>query len=147
MSDARVSPQAPSRRVANLFIVGFLAYHVAMPLTYYLGDRGYDERFSWRMFSTLRLQQCSMKVTEAAGSATREVAVKRDVQAAWANLLERARLPVVEKYLHRRCEQQNITHVTYTRHCRNTDGAPLPPETLVMDCASRGLRAQPEGER
>lgn len=145
MSDARVTPPNSSRRVANLFVVAFLAYHVAMPLTYYFGDRGYDERFSWRMFSTLRLQQCSMKVTEATGGTQREVAVRRDVQAAWASLLERARLPVVEKYLHRRCEQQDVTEVTYTRQCTNTDGSPLPLETLIMDCASRGLRGQAGG--
>lgn len=155
MSDARVTPPESSssdsawtgRRAANLFIVAFLAFQVAMPLTYYFGDRGYDERFSWRMFSTLRLQQCSMKVTEAAGQEpAREVAVRRDIQVAWVSLLERARTAVVENYLTRRCERQKVSTVTYTRQCNNTDGAPLPAEVLAMDCASRELRAQGENK-
>src|SRR5262245_37769335 len=108
MSDAPDTPpnasRFGSRRAVNLFILAFLAYQVAMPLRYYLGDRGYDERFSWRMFSTLRLQKCQVHVSEATehaaaggASAFQEVTVKRDVQAAWVNLLERVRMPVVEK--------------------------------------------------
>src|SRR5690242_15394556 len=45
-----------NRLWSNVFIALFLAYQLAMPLRYYLGGRGYDERFSWRMFSTLRMQ-------------------------------------------------------------------------------------------
>ena len=152
MSDAGETPpsaasRSGSRRLANVFIVAFLAYHVAMPLTYYLGDRGYDERFSWRMFSTLRLQQCKVQIaeTQAADTKFRDVSVKRDVQAAWVSLLERVRMPVVEKYLERRCELHDATQVRYTRRCTNTDGTPLPVQALLMDCAAGELRAQNEG--
>jgi len=136
----------PRRRaLANAFILAFLAFQLAMPLRYYLGDRGYDERFSWRMFSTLRLQQCSMQVAEAGESeAFRNVAVHRDVQVAWVSLLERVRMPVVEKYLRRRCERPGIAKVSYTRRCTNTDGTPLPAQTLVMQCAAGTLRVQGE---
>jgi hypothetical protein len=132
-----------SRLLANSFILAFLAFQVAMPLRYYLGDRGYDERFSWRMFSTLRLQQCSMQVAEAGENQPfRDVAVKRDLQVAWVNLLERVRMPVVEKYLARRCERPSTAKVSYTRRCTNTDGSALPVQTIVMDCGARTLRAE-----
>ena len=113
-----------------------------MPLRYYLGERGYDERFSWRMFSTIRMQQCAVQISESvSGSALfHDVQVRRDVQAAWVNLLERVRMPVVEKYLTRRCERQNATLVRYTRRCTDTDGTALPVRTLELDCASRELR-------
>ena len=149
MADATETPHTPrigSRRLANGFIAGFLLFQVGMPLRYYLGDRGYDERFSWRMFSTLRMQQCEMQVSEATarGAASepafRPVQVRRDVQVAWVNLLERVRMPVVEKYLARRCERQNATRVTYTRRCTDTDGSALPVQTLSMDCATQTLR-------
>jgi hypothetical protein len=149
MSDARKSPPEPSRsgerRLSNLFIAAFLAFQILMPLRYYLGERGYDERFSWRMFSTIRLQQCAMQISESvhvAGETPqfRDVQVRRDVQAAWVNLLERVRMPVVEKYLTRRCERQNATLVRYTRRCMDTDGTALPVRTLELDCASRELR-------
>lgn len=148
MADATETPHKPgigSRRLANWFIAGFLLFQVAMPLRYYLGGRGYDERFSWRMFSTLRMQQCEMQVSEATSQdannpAFRPVQVRRDVQVAWVNLLERVRMPVVEKYLARRCERQGATRVTYTRRCTDTDGSALPVQTLSMDCATRTLR-------
>jgi hypothetical protein len=150
MSDApETPPQASSfgtRRLSNLFIVAFLAFQIAMPLRYYLSDRGYDERFSWRMFSTIRLQQCDMQISEATKRRSngepefREVAVRQDVQAAWVALLERVRMPVVEKYLARRCQRQDAIETSYTRRCTNTDGKLLPVQTLRMDCGSRELR-------
>lgn len=147
MSDARETPPKATgfgtRWLSNVFIAAFLAFQIGMPLRYYLGDRGYDERFSWRMFSTLRMQQCEMKISERAatgGEAFRDVPVRRDVQAAWLNLLERVRLPVVEKYLARRCERQHAAEVRYTRRCTDTDGSSLPVQTLRMDCSTRELR-------
>jgi hypothetical protein len=150
MSDARQTPPEPSRaaarRLSNLFIAAFLAFQILMPLRYYLGERGYDERFSWRMFSTIRMQQCEMQISESLAHSPsgqpefRDVRVRRDVQAAWVNLLERVRMPVVEKYLLRRCEQQQARRVRYTRRCTNTDGSALPVQTLELDCTSRELR-------
>jgi hypothetical protein len=128
------------RRLANAFIVVFLAYQVAMPLRYYLGGRGYDERFSWRMFSSLRLQQCEMQVEETVAGRSRPVSVSRDVQVAWVKLLERVRLPVVEKYLVRRCESPDVDEVSYSRRCTDTGGASVPSSTLRMRCADRSLR-------
>ena len=146
MADAPETPPNAgigSRRLTNTFIAAFLLFQVAMPLRYYLGDRGYDERFSWRMFSTLRMQQCEMQISEALSadrSAFREVQVRRDIQVAWVNLLERVRMPVVKKYLARRCERQNASRVSYARRCIDTDGSALPVQTWLMDCASHTLR-------
>jgi hypothetical protein len=98
------------------------------------------------MFSTIRMQQCEMQISESVArgddgeAAFRDVRVRRDVQAAWVNLLERVRMPVVEKYLQRRCEQQNANLVRYTRRCRDTDGTALPVQTLELDCKSGELR-------
>ncbi|HKU37784.1 MAG TPA: hypothetical protein VJR89_06550 [Polyangiales bacterium] len=147
MPDARAdaTAEAEPRRATRLFILGFLAFQIAMPLRYYLGERGYDERFSWRMFSTLRLQDCAISVAEATSRGPngaleyRDVKVPRDVQAAWVNLLERVRRPVVEKYLARRCERQALS-VKYTRRCTNTDGSALPARTLELDCSDGSLR-------
>jgi hypothetical protein len=155
MSDAGDTPPKQPRlesshaRLTNAFIVAFLLFQIGMPLRYYFGNRGYDERFSWRMFSTLRMQQCEMQISEATerGSngepAFRDVQVKRDVQAAWVNLLERVRMPVVEKYLKRRCEQQGAVSVRYTRRCQDTDGSALPVQKLLMECSSGELREAP----
>jgi hypothetical protein len=146
---ARATPSAPkppvpeaspwrSRRAQNAFIALFLAVQIGVPLHYYLSDRDYDERFSWRMFSTLRLRDCAVHVTETprgAGGISREVAIERDIHVAWVRLLERMRTAVVDKYLHRRCELAAIERVDYVRTCNDTDGSELTPVRRSLDCA------------
>jgi hypothetical protein len=137
-------PDRRRRRLTNVFIAAFLAFQVAVPLRYYLGDRDYDERFSWRMFSTLRLRDCDVRVSETVldGNVSREqpVAIERDVQVAWVRLLERMRRTVVDKYLRRRCEREHVERVEYVLTCKDTDGQDLPALGRVLRCAE----AQPQ---
>jgi hypothetical protein len=139
---------AGSRTWSNALIVLFLAFHVAMPLRYYLGGGGYDERFSWRMFSTLRMQKCSVKVEETVGSEddsgaeTRAVNLQKTVQIAWIGMLERYRRPVVDKLLRWRCgKQADARAVRYTRDCVDTDGSALPTTRVSIDCPSGRIDA------
>jgi len=127
-----------ARRLANLFIGAFLAFQIAMPLSYYLGAHDYDERFSWRMFSTLRLQDCAIQVNEtlrdAGSSRAQAVAIERDVQVAWVRLLERMRTAVVDAYLRRRCEGEHVERVEFVRTCKDTDGKPLATQRRSLQC-------------
>jgi hypothetical protein len=129
------------RRLTNLFIGSFLVFQVAMPLSYYLGIRDYDERFSWRMFSTLRLRDCDIHVietrSEAGRSVPHEVAIGADVQVAWVRLLERMRNSVVDKYLRRRCQLGQVERVEYVRSCKDTDGTALPPTRRSLQCTEQ----------
>jgi hypothetical protein len=125
-----------ARGLENAFIAGFLALQIAMPLSYYLGGRGYDERFSWRMFSTLRLRDCTVRVLEQSreGAPPQPVALEQDVQASWVRLLERQRTAVIDKYLARRCRRGDVWQVEYVRTCQDTDGRALPPITQQLRC-------------
>jgi hypothetical protein len=139
-SSAPSAEPAPRNRLAsNLFIALFLAYQLLMPLRYYLGGRGYDERFSWRMFSTLRMQECKVHVEERAGDEPRAVDLDKALQIAWIGMLERYRRPVVDKLLARRCAQEGVSEVRYERSCIDTDGSALPKTTVVRACASGKL--------
>lgn len=144
VSEASGSP-GPSRWT-NAFIVLFLGYQLVMPLRYYLGGRGYDERFSWRMFSTVRMQECRVQVEERVGEQTRAVNLQKAVQIAWINMLERYRRPVVDKLLARRCEEESAREVRYTRTCVDTDGKALPETRVTMDCKSGRFRVEHEHE-
>jgi hypothetical protein len=140
-----VPTATPPRRLQNTFIAVFLAVQIGVPLHYYLSEPDYDERFSWRMFSTLRLRDCAVHVTETprdAGGVSREVAIERDVHVAWLRLLERMRGPVVDKYLRRRCELAAIERVEYVRTCKDTDGTELSPTRRNLDCAQSEPRAE-----
>src|SRR5438477_6595214 len=109
--------RAIMRAASNGFIAAFLLYQIAMPLRYYARGGGYDERFSWRMFSTVRMQKCTVRVRETAkpddGGEARErsVNLNHELQIAWIGMLERDRPQVVRKFLARRCQQPDVSAV------------------------------------
>ena len=129
---------ARKRRRENLTIAAILVFQIAMPLSYYVSHRLYDERFSWRMFSTLRLRDCKVEVKEHVNidgsERVRQVNIERDVHVAWLRLLERMRSAVVDEYLERRCESPDVTSVDFACHCNDTDGRPLAPMERQLTC-------------
>ena len=44
------------------WIALFLVVQMAVPASYYLRKDRHDERFSWRMFSTMRMAKCDPEV-------------------------------------------------------------------------------------
>lgn len=133
---------ARARRVANVFIALFLAYQVVTPLSYYLSARVYDERFGWRMFSTVRLQQCELTVSEASASdgIARQVGLGGKLHIAWINLLKRGWPRVIERFLITRCAADGIAEVRLERRCRATDGSALPPDRFALACGTDHVR-------
>jgi hypothetical protein len=72
----------------NLFIVGWVGLQVALPLSYYLGDDRFDERFAWRMFSPVRLSECRVKLvdrTDGAATIVRPNAELHDYAKRWCD--------------------------------------------------------------
>jgi hypothetical protein len=136
-----------ARPVALAFIGLFLLFQIAMPLTYYLGGRGPDERFSWRMFSSVRMQKCSVRVDETAAGEERAVDLDREVQVAWVGMLERYRPAVVEKLLQRRCERAQASEVRFVRRCVETDGSKAPVLTVALDCQAGEFKRSEEPAR
>jgi hypothetical protein len=132
---------SPLRRtLENAFIACFLAFMLGMPLRYYLGGRGFDERFSWRMFSTIRMLDCKAAVEETlAGGGERPVNLGKEVQVAWVGLLERGRELVIDKLLARRCAQPDVTEARYSLSCVSTDGSRLPEVKRQRACAAKAV--------
>lgn len=146
-TDPNEPPQAReawlTRSRINGLIVVILLAQLLIPLRYYLGfAEGDDERFSWRMFSTVRLQRCEMTVSDQhVGSDVKvPVQLKPILQVAWISVLQRYRPSVVEGFLRFRCEGEGIAAAHYERRCVAPDGTSLPPNVLEMDCASGVMR-------
>jgi hypothetical protein len=137
-SERHVRPE-PGLGLSNIIISIALLYQVAMPLRYYLGGGGADERFSWRMFSTVRMQKCSVRVDEQVDEGgepqQRPVDLTQAFQIAWMGMLERNRPQVVDKVLRRRCLGKQVRHAHYRRTCVDTDGTTLPTLDITLDCA------------
>ncbi len=123
-----------------------LVIQALVPLRYYMGDDVYDERFSWRMFSAIRMHECSLRATETVNGASREVPLMQTVQAGWVTTLNRNREAVMQRYLRWRCEQEGVERARLHNACVSPEGRRVPPVVREIDCAS-GEITEGEDER
>ena len=129
-------PQGKRRRRIRLLLWTFVALQMAIPLTYYMRDDPYDERFAWRMFSAIRVHACEARASERVGGTSRELVLSRVMHVAWINHLRRNRLDVVRAFLERRCEEKNVERVRLVNRCRAADGSALKSQIYERECAS-----------
>ncbi len=130
-------PTGNDRLIALLGLGVWIAIMIAVPLRYYTGGDTYDERFSWRMFSAVRVQQCSVSASEIVGDRERPIALMEVLPAPWVSLLERNRPAVLRRFLMWRCASSarpNAVRLTHT--CQDASGDPLPPLHRVIDCGT-----------
>ncbi len=132
-------PDGPTRTRAGWALGLVTLISIAIPLRYYLGDDLYDERFAWRMFSQVRVQECSAEVTEDGHALTvlgRDPRAPGILPAPWHSLLQRNRPAVVNRFLRWRCAAEGErSEVRVTTRCRDVNHELLPPIVREMDCA------------
>ncbi len=138
-------PEPKWKPRVRIFLGVFLVAQVLIPLRYYFGSDPYDERFSWRMFSAVRVHQCRVQATETIGGTPRPIDLNREIHRAWINTLSRNRDAVTEKFLRARCEGEGVTEVVVTNNCVAPDGTRVDPIVWTRDCAS-GEVSEPEIE-
>jgi hypothetical protein len=151
-TDGAVLASAPSGRarlVINAFIICWLLWQVAVPLSYYLGDNVDDERFAWRMFSGVWLLQksCTASVTEfrsepgADTPIASKINLDRTLHGTWASQLKKKnRRLVIEKFAQTRCEADpSVSEIEYIRACPAAPEARIPPVTLRFNCRAGGF--------
>jgi len=137
-------PNGERRTLVLAFIALILGLQVLIPQRYYLGDDPYDERFSWRMFSAVRVHRCRLQPTETdADGNERVIDVNREVHRAWVSTLQRNRKSVSEKFLASRCAGAGIASARLENRCVTPNGTPLDPIIWEMTCAS-GEITEPE---
>ncbi len=139
-------PSGRSRRAIGAFIAAVILYQIATPLSYYLGDEPFEERFAWRMFSPLQVRPCEFSVFERVGpdaADRRPISFESIVEAWWIEGLERNRPRIVRAVLNHACDLREAESVHYEHRCAALDGTPQPPSNLVLDCGSHAER--PEG--
>jgi len=129
-----------SPRARNTFLAIFLTTQIALPLRYYLRADGpgvgYDERFSWRMFSPVRMVRCKV-VYEHDGQ---EVKLSEEVHSAWSTLLQRGRPHVIDAVSRQLCREKGPT-VTVTVTCKELGNKRVQLEAGHIDvCTGRGVQ-------
>lgn len=132
-SEIDPAPGPPDKRRAGWLLAAFVGLQLLIPLRYYLGDDLYDERFAWRMFSQVRVQECSAEASEDG----RPLAPYSILPAPWVSLLSRNRPAVVGRFLAWRCAAEGERErVRVTTTCRDVTGELLSPIVRERDCAS-----------
>jgi len=120
-------PPGRARAIASAVIALWLLGQIAFPVSYYLGDSRPEERFAWRMFSSVSAfgAQCALSVTETVadpagdgGRISREVNLDQVLHAAWGLHIRRGRRAVIDRFLAWRCERDpSIISVELHRSC------------------------------
>lgn len=81
--------------------VAFLAVQLLLPLHYYACRRDrHDERFAWRMFSPMRLTQCTPQFTRNGD----RVDLGRRYHEAWITVAKRGRMSVLGAMARELCQ-------------------------------------------
>lgn len=137
---------SPAGRTAtSAFIALIVTVQLLLPLRYYSGLSGNDERFSWRMFSSLRTRDRYVEVTETLSAngagIERRVPLQRLLHPAWIGGLTRFDPQVVAKFLRWYARRSEASRIRCVLHRRLPDGTRLPAKAMVLDCQRGTLRA------
>ena len=135
-------PRGRNRKKILAFIAAFLLYQVATPLSYYLGDEPFEERFAWRMFSPLLIRPCSFNAAlqvGPGGEGRRPISFESVLESWWIDSLKRNRPRIVRSVLNHMCDLRDAESVYYEHRCAALDGTPQPPSRLALHCASRAV--------
>lgn len=129
-----------NERTRNVFIIGWLIVQIGLPLRYYLRPAApgaaYDERFSWRMFSPVRMLRCQADYTHDG----QEVRLESEIHSAWITLLKRGRPDVIEGVSRHLCREKGPT-LTLELKCRELGGEIVTLHDGGVDlCTDRELR-------
>ncbi|MFO0685540.1 MAG: hypothetical protein U0234_26000 [Sandaracinus sp.] len=123
------------RRLALGVFAGWMILQIATPLSYYVSDDVYDERFAWRMFSAVRVQDCDVDARETVNGSERTIDLQTILPAPWIALIGRNRPAVLRRYLTYRCgAEAHPSEVSLTHRCRSAAGEPLPAIHRTMTC-------------
>jgi len=103
------------------FIAVFVLVQLLLPLHSYLGRRDpHDERFSWRMFSPMRMTHCTPHVTIDGAP----FSLPSEFHEAWIELAERGRFVVVEAMAAKLCREHTGAEVELSLDCTYLDREP-----------------------
>lgn len=147
--DSELTPPgwSPSRKAAVVIALAWLAIQVAVPARYYFSDDIYDERFAWRMFSAVRVQDCNVTAREVVGGMERPIQLSSVLPLPWITLLQRNRPAVVARFLAWRCASDaEPSEVRLATVCRDAQGTVLPAVHRTRHCESGEVEETEEAE-
>jgi hypothetical protein len=100
------------------WIAAYLVVQLAVPAAYYVRRDPHDERFSWRMFSTMRMVRCEPELRVNG----HPVMLSAQFHEAWIELARRGRFGVIETMAQHLCHRHPGDQVIPSLRCTYLDG-------------------------
>ena len=115
-----------SRLWQHFLVAAFLVAQIGMPLSYYVGDDIYDERFAWRMFSPIRMVKCQVAISEGPTGKPKPLKLSRELALPWTNWMKRGHRRVLTAFAKQRCKAGESSNESFAVHaqlnCKLPDG-------------------------
>ncbi len=130
-------PSPARRKWINCGIALFLTSQIAIPLTYYLYKEPTNERFAWRMFSSVHMSEWNrvqIIATAHRGGRTVQQIVPVEsllVESSWKNLYS-AQPDFRDKFLRRYLEESGADELAYQAQGVWPSGEPMQPIRAVI---------------
>ncbi len=86
-------------------VAAFVLIQLALPGSYYFREDRLDERFAWRMFSSVRTVGCSVRLFDVDAGRRTQLRLMREVHVVWRNLMSRGRRPILEAFAGKWCAE------------------------------------------
>ncbi len=140
-------PPGQPRLITSFFIAAYLLCQLALPLSYYAGEDKSDERFAWRMFSTIHFlrKTCVLSLGEwRPGGRLRPLTNEElinTVPRRWMKLFFRNWVAIVEKVLRSHCRKNPaLSAVELRRKCDAADGSGKTLDSIKMSCPTGEIK-------
>ncbi|MBW2224281.1 MAG: hypothetical protein JRF54_08700 [Deltaproteobacteria bacterium] len=116
-------PSPKARRRTGAFIAAFVALQFLIPLTYLGREDSGDERFTWRSLNVPAAPSCKTSVSLERFDGQREaIPLEKLVHQDWVDYVGQGRRAVVDAFLRKQCEVENVLQVELVNRCDDDRG-------------------------
>jgi hypothetical protein len=116
-------PSGKARRRAGAIIAAFVLLQFLIPLSYLGRQDTADERFTWRSFTGTEPPACDTSASLERLSGEREpISLRATIHPDWLEYVAQNRRAVVDAFLERQCEADDVLAVELVNRCEDARG-------------------------
>ena len=118
---AHSSPKA--RKSTGALIATFVGLQFLIPLTYLTRQDPGDERFTWRSLNPPAAPSCETVASLERSDGQREaISLQKLIHQDWLDYVGQGRRAVVDAFLRKQCEAEDVLQVELVNHCDDERG-------------------------
>jgi hypothetical protein len=106
-----------------MFIAAFVLMQFLIPLTYLAREDASDERFTWRSLNAPVAPSCETSASLERFDGQREdIPLQKLIHQDWVDYVQRDRRAVVDAFLRKQCDAQDVLQVELINRCDDERG-------------------------